>query len=468
MWMVNMYSNKNRFLKTTLLIAGLTFLAISAQPFLLTYKRSFRSVLNMNINQLTISITNNEAKFSLEYAIIGQGNRNLFQDEASLLLCLPPQAALTGMHIKMGKTWVKAQLIDRKVASHSYREIVREERAKKVAQDPGIIEFVGNGIYRIRMFPVGKVTVPAKISWVQPLKKVKPHLLQLEYANKILKLFGHNFPKFKIDIHSNFPLSKKSLRYFENKTIKIKNNHNYSYKISSTKYPNQGIYFLAKNININPKISSILNQKKKMEKLWQRYCANSRMSWKKLVQLSRTMNFVSQTSSLIALETGMKLRKPKDKSAKNITLITSAPSPNKTDNKNNTFPTGNTSWGMSNDGFGGRNSLVEVKGGPQNYPFSLQKKDSSQFNKLKPNRKRLIEKKINHFKILLESRKKNLILQFLDRYKLIDCTRNWLPKRKAQQIDAILNFFQELDLLYYGITPWQLLNWVNKIASSSN
>ena len=71
-----------------------------------------------------------------------------FDQEASLLVRLPPHSLVDGFQLNIGKSMVDGVIQEKHLARIGF------DREKRKRVDPGLIEWVGHNLYRIRVFPL--------------------------------------------------------------------------------------------------------------------------------------------------------------------------------------------------------------------------------------------------------------------------------------------------------------------------
>lgn len=94
--------------------------------------------VRINANHRHVDVTN---RITVE-------NRERRPVEGKYLFPTPEDAGVQSLSMSMNGKTLEASLVDRKEAQHLYREIVEKHK------DPAILEYTGNQIYRIRIFPI--------------------------------------------------------------------------------------------------------------------------------------------------------------------------------------------------------------------------------------------------------------------------------------------------------------------------
>jgi Ca-activated chloride channel family protein len=104
--------------------------------------------------------------------------------EATWLLPLPAGAVADGLELRIGDTKIAAEVLDAQTARAVYESIVRQRR------DPALLEYVGDGLLRARVFPIpanGAATLQVRLrqvlpqhdglgEWVLPLRALRTAL----------------------------------------------------------------------------------------------------------------------------------------------------------------------------------------------------------------------------------------------------------------------------------------------------
>jgi Ca-activated chloride channel family protein len=127
----------------------LLFLALAAGPasaagFLIPEDTKLPP-LAMVHHRVTIAIDDQVAVTTVEQAFRNHTNRQL---EATYLFPIPKGASVNKFTMWVGDTETTGELLDAKKANHVYTDIVRR------TQDPAILEYMGNNLMRLKVFPV--------------------------------------------------------------------------------------------------------------------------------------------------------------------------------------------------------------------------------------------------------------------------------------------------------------------------
>jgi len=101
--------------------------------------------LAMVHHRVNIAIEDQVAVTTIEQAFRNHTDRQL---EATYLFPIPKGATVNKFTMWVGETETTGELLDAKKASSVYTEIVRR------TQDPGILEYMGNNLMRLRVFPI--------------------------------------------------------------------------------------------------------------------------------------------------------------------------------------------------------------------------------------------------------------------------------------------------------------------------
>lgn len=101
--------------------------------------------LAMVHHRVNIAIEDQVAVTTIEQAFRNHTDRQL---EATYLFPIPKGASVNKFTMWVGETETTGELLDSKKASDVYTSIVRR------TQDPGILEYMGNNLMRLRVFPI--------------------------------------------------------------------------------------------------------------------------------------------------------------------------------------------------------------------------------------------------------------------------------------------------------------------------
>lgn len=418
---------------------------------------------------------NNSVDVSLAFTVCPTSNNKKRDVEAHFFLCLPREAAVTNLDVFMGSNWVSASLQDRRNADYTYRTIVQEQRIK--LKDPGLVEAVGNGIYRVRLFPILKHGMPVRIQWKQGLLK-RRSIHVFRYAGKTFQTLGWS-PSFRIQLSIG---SEIDFPYI--KPIRLK-------RSAQTKTPGTLLVMIdgrGLRIKIKKKMHRqnkvpILQQKAQLEKFWARYQTDEHLSWQELRTQSLQVSAVNLLRSLIALEPGMRMKKSKSYQLKNFTYYSDT----------GQSSTGKLRGGTSTDGFGGKNSVIIVpkKGGPEVFGLASPLQ-TSRFTKKYGSG--VIVNAFNSVKNTLQKRQIRSLIPLFKRWGLFHFTQTsgticnlanlvfseytshirdhtpgydftmqhahqLLTKRKlleSYRLHLVVEFSHRMNIIRYGMSPWQL------------
>src|SRR5215468_7976190 len=127
----------------------LLFLALAAGPasaagFLIPDDTKLPPLAMVN-HRVTIAIDDQVAVTTVEQAFRNHTTRQL---EATYLFPIPKGASVNKFTMWVGNTETTGELLDSKKASQVYTDIVRR------TQDPAILEYMGNNLMRLKVFPV--------------------------------------------------------------------------------------------------------------------------------------------------------------------------------------------------------------------------------------------------------------------------------------------------------------------------
>jgi Ca-activated chloride channel family protein len=127
-----------------LLILALAAGPASAAGFLIPDDTKLPPLAMVN-HRVTIAIDDQVAVTTVEQAFRNHTSRQL---EATYLFPIPKGASVNKFTMWVGDTETTGELLDAKKANHVYTDIVRR------TQDPAVLEYLGNNLMRLRVFPV--------------------------------------------------------------------------------------------------------------------------------------------------------------------------------------------------------------------------------------------------------------------------------------------------------------------------
>jgi Ca-activated chloride channel family protein len=103
--------------------------------------------LAIDSHRVDVTIDRQIATTHVEQVFINHTNRDL---EAKYVFPLPPNAAIREFSMVIGGKTVKGELLKKDEAAQIYESIVARMR------DPGLLEYLGNNLFRVRVYPVVK------------------------------------------------------------------------------------------------------------------------------------------------------------------------------------------------------------------------------------------------------------------------------------------------------------------------
>lgn len=157
-------------MRTLHLPSVLTFAALSALapcqglivPQPMPRDQRWQPPLEVCLLQVHASITDGAATTELQQTI---ANRSAQMQEATWLLPLPPGASADRFTMTVNGKETEGEVLDQHRARQVYEEIVRKRR------DPGLLEYLGCGMLRARVFPIppnGEVLVKVRYTELLP------------------------------------------------------------------------------------------------------------------------------------------------------------------------------------------------------------------------------------------------------------------------------------------------------------
>ena len=118
--------------------------------------------VTIRTHRVTARIDERVAHVEVEQVFRNHTNERL---EGTYLFPLPEGASVSAFAMTMGEKLVQGEILEARKARAIYEGIVRRQR------DPGLLEYVGRGLFRARVFPIeprGDVTVKLSFQQVVP------------------------------------------------------------------------------------------------------------------------------------------------------------------------------------------------------------------------------------------------------------------------------------------------------------
>src|SRR5579862_936043 len=103
-------------------------------------------------------------------------NRGARLGEADYLFPLPPGAAFQDLKLSINGEMVAGEVLDASQARGVYEEIVRRQR------DPGLVEWMGDGLLRARIFPIGPGEQKKVVVRFQTVARREGNALRIDYT----------------------------------------------------------------------------------------------------------------------------------------------------------------------------------------------------------------------------------------------------------------------------------------------
>ncbi len=133
-----------RTLIAVLVAVGLGPTALFAQGWIDLVRPGMGSVERVE-SRVTVAVEGNIATIEVDEWFLNSGERVA---EGHYLYPLPAGAALAGASLYQGETELRGEVMDADEARRIYEEIVRRRA------DPALIEYMGEGLFRARVFPI--------------------------------------------------------------------------------------------------------------------------------------------------------------------------------------------------------------------------------------------------------------------------------------------------------------------------
>ena len=168
--------------------------------------------LNINYHKVTVSIRDQVAVTEVDQEFYNPNNARL---EGHYIFPIPEGAQIDKFEMDVNGKMMAAELLDATKARKIYEDIVRQSR------DPALMEYVGRGMFRVRIFPI------------EPNSKKQVRLKYTELLKNDSGLIGYSYPlnterfsaqpiqtvSMKIDVDAGSPI--KSL-YCPSHEVEIK------------------------------------------------------------------------------------------------------------------------------------------------------------------------------------------------------------------------------------------------------
>src|SRR4051812_41724841 len=135
---------KRTLLAVLALLAGLA--PVQAAGLLIPEEKALPPLAMLN-HKVTIAVEDQVAVTRVEQTFRNHTDRDL---EATYLFPVPKGATVNEFKMWVNGSPVKGELVPAEDARKIYTSIVRR------TQDPGLLEYVGNNLLRMRVFPVAK------------------------------------------------------------------------------------------------------------------------------------------------------------------------------------------------------------------------------------------------------------------------------------------------------------------------
>ena len=105
---------------------------------------SIKEIFEIKYHNVSAEITDQKAEVSIDQAF---RNPNSYRIEAMYIFPLPANAAISSMAITMDDKLYSAELLPADKARELYESYVSKQK------DPALLEYIGNGLYKTRVFP---------------------------------------------------------------------------------------------------------------------------------------------------------------------------------------------------------------------------------------------------------------------------------------------------------------------------
>ena len=165
-----------------------------------TPAQNFTVPLSVEKHHVKVSIDNLAATTAVDQIFHNHENRTI---EGLYIFPLPYQASISGFAMDIEGEMKKGELLDAKKAKKIYEDIVRQMK------DPGLLEYLGKGIFKTRIYPINaRSDKRVKLNYQEALK-MEGNLIRYVYPLDIDK-YTHEDMKdvaIEVKIKSKIPIT---------------------------------------------------------------------------------------------------------------------------------------------------------------------------------------------------------------------------------------------------------------------
>ncbi|MBF0502456.1 MAG: VWA domain-containing protein [Candidatus Riflebacteria bacterium] len=155
-------------------------------------QQNFTIPLSVTYHRVKVDIKETGAETHVDQAFYNHEPRTV---EGMYIFPLPPGASISGFGMDIDGTMTKAELLDADKARGIYEDIVRQMR------DPGLLEFMGQGMFKTRIYPIeGLKEKKVKIDYQEALKP-EGNLIRYSYPLNIERFSKEPMKEVSIEVH---------------------------------------------------------------------------------------------------------------------------------------------------------------------------------------------------------------------------------------------------------------------------
>ncbi|MFZ2957564.1 MAG: VIT and VWA domain-containing protein [Candidatus Ozemobacteraceae bacterium] len=154
-------------------------------------QQNFTIPLSVTYHRVKVDIKETAASTRVDQAFYNHEPRTV---EGMYIFPLPPGASISGFAMDIEGTMTKAELLDADKARGIYEDIVRQMR------DPGLLEFMGTGLFKARIYPIeGLKEKKVKIEYQEALKP-EGNLIRYSYPLNIERFSKEPMKEVAIEV----------------------------------------------------------------------------------------------------------------------------------------------------------------------------------------------------------------------------------------------------------------------------
>jgi Ca-activated chloride channel family protein len=177
-----------------MIVMTLTVTSLADGVMIITHPKPWmppNPAVNVKYHHVEVDINDPVALTKIDQVFVNSFNRDI---EADYIFPIPDGAAIDRFIAWLDGHKMEAELLDSDQAKRIYENIVRQRK------DPALLEYIGRGMYRLRVYPIpanGEVRI--KIEYKQTLKSDNG-TVEYIYPLNTEKYSGENLRECKIDV----------------------------------------------------------------------------------------------------------------------------------------------------------------------------------------------------------------------------------------------------------------------------